>query len=442
VLPEFLAFINQRTSIRPGQRLLLAVSGGIDSVVLTELIRQSGFPFGLAHVNFSLRGAESDRDAAFVRALAGKLGVSFHYTQVDTHSVAAENGWSTQLAARNLRYDWFAEIREQKGYDWIVTAHHLTDSLETVLLNLVRGTGLAGLHGIPVQNGRVCRPLLCFSREELFDFARNNQLEWVEDSSNATTDYSRNRIRHDVLPVLRELNPGLEKTFRNSLDRLSAADRWFQALLLPLHRQVAENGRIDAAWLAAQPEPLLLFSELLRPYGFSYRQAVNIYENPAQQTGRYYFSGTHRLLWDRGVWMLDKADNVYPSFHIEENMPLVSAPGFTLTFEKLSRTSFLPGNDPSVAWLDAERIPFPLVLRPWQAGDRFCPLGLGGKAQKVSDYLVDQKIPRNEKNGVYVLESNHEIAWIVGRRADERFKITENTKGIIRVACQKESSLS
>lgn len=441
MLPEFLAFINQRTPIRAGDRLLLAVSGGVDSVVLTELIRRAGYPFGLAHVNFQLRGAESDRDAGFVRELAETLGVPFHYTQVDTRSVAAQHGWSTQIAARNLRYDWFETIREQKGYDWILTAHHLTDSLETVLLNLVRGTGLAGIRGILPHNGRICRPLLGFNREELLDFAGQNAITWVEDSSNAATDYARNRLRHDVLPVLKELNPGLEKTFRDSLDRLSATDRWFQEMLAPLHRQVRGTRRIEAVWLEQQPEPLLLLSELLRPYGFRYRQTVDLYENPARQPGRYYFSGTHRLLWDRGAWLLDELPAFSPTFRIEEETPRFATPGFSLLFDRLPRTAFFADVMPGVAWFDADRLQFPLTLRPWQPGDRFCPLGMKGRSQKISDYLVDQKIPRNEKNSVYVLESNHEIAWIVGRRADERFKITENTKGIIRVTCQKEPSL-
>lgn len=440
MLTDFLAFINERKLFSSTDRLLVAVSGGLDSVVLTKLLQQSGFSFAIAHVNFQLRGEESFRDEVFVRTLAEGYQVPLFIERFDTKVIARQRGLSTQLAARNLRYEWFEKIRVKERFDWILTAHHINDSLETLLINLVRGTGLAGLRGIPEKNGFVTRPLLPFSRSQLQQFALEQGLYWVEDSSNQKDDYQRNQLRHHVVPILEKLNPQLTHTLRATLERLQAAERLIETQLMAFQQEVHQSSSIPFASLARFTEPVFLLSETLKAYGFSYQQSKAIYAGQWAQSGKRYYSESHVLVLDRQRWILQAhSDKALHNYEIHEIDSSLNTPFFTLTLQWVENFSL--STDAQVAFLDASLLDFPLKLRRWQPGDWFCPLGMKGKTQKVSDFLINQKVSLLEKENLFLLESSGNVVWVLGKRLDDRFKITENTSRILRVELQLASSI-
>lgn len=433
VLGPFLTILNRHGLAE--KRGLLAVSGGVDSVVLAELAHRAGLRFGIAHVNFGLRGAESDGDEGFVKTLAERYGVPFFSKKVDTLVFAESYGLSVQLAARKLRYAWFDELLDAHGFDYLATAHHRDDALETLLLNLTRGAGLAGLAGIPERSGRTVRPLLAASREDVETFARTEHLTWREDHSNATDDYPRNFVRHHIVPRLRELNPNLTHTFAQTLDQLAAARRLLERQTEVL-KQAAWRAEGDAVFLDIEiirrsAEPVLLLHELLRPLGLRYRQTEAVWAVRDGQPGKTFHSPTHILTKDRtALVIMPRGGEEGGVFSVENPVGELTTPDFTLQFSVEEKAVF--PEKPTEAVFDFGKLTFPLTLRPWRPGDGFCPLGMGGKRKKVSDLLVDLKIPRTLKNRVYVLESAGAIAWVVGLRHDERFRVTEATRAVWR----------
>lgn len=435
MLNAFLSFIADQQLFTPNHRLLLTVSGGIDSVVLTELCRRAGFAFGIAHCNFQLRGEDSEGDEAFVRALAHHCGVEYHVRRFDTKRFAETEGISTQMAARELRYPWFEELRKTHRYDYILTAHHQDDLLETILLNLTRGTGLAGLHGILPKNGFIVRPLLFATRREISAFLTQQGLTWREDSSNASVDYVRNRLRHDVVPVLREINPRVSAAAAQLAERVRASETLLSEYCKGLEADIlqTEGGtqRLFIAPLEKQPAGLEVLARWLSGFGFRYLQAKKIWAARNGQTGQHFFSSTHTLTLDRGNWLISpiKEPNEISYALKEKDGEIVYTEG---CIQWAAVTELDLEKNPDVAYLNADALAFPLTLRLWRPGDWFCPLGMSGKRKKVSDYLVDVKVPRNLKERVYVLESEGKIAWLVGFRTDERFKISDKTAKITR----------
>lgn len=433
MLGPFLTILNRHGLTE--KRGLLAVSGGVDSVVLAELAHRAGLRFGIAHVNFGLRGAESDGDEFFVKTLAERYGVPFFSRKMETGIFAETHGLSVQLAARKLRYAWFDELLDAEGFDYLATAHHRDDALETLLLNLTRGAGLAGLAGIPERTGHTVRPLLMVSREQIETFARTEHLTWREDHSNATDDYPRNFVRHHVLPRLRELNPNLTDTVGQTLAQLAAARRLLESQTEAL-RQAAGRTEGDAVFLDIEnlrrsTEPVLLLHELLRPLGFRYRQTEAVWAARDGQPGKTFHSPTHTLTKDRSALVITpRRGEEGGVFFVENPVGELHAPDFTLRYSVEEKAVF--PKTPTEAVFDFGKLTFPLTLRPWRPGDAFCPLGMGGKRKKVSDLLVDLKIPRALKNRVYVLESGGEVAWVVGLRPDERFRVTEATRAVWR----------
>ncbi len=430
MLDAFLTILNRLPLA--DRRVLLAVSGGLDSVVLAHLAQRAGLNFGIAHANFGLRGKESDGDEAFIQTLAETYGVPFFVKKFKTVAFAKTSGLSIQLAARKLRYGWFDEVLDAEGFDFLATAHHRDDALETLLLNLTRGAGLAGMAAIPEQIGRVLRPLLTFSRKTLETYARENALTWREDRSNAGDDYPRNFVRHHVVPLLRELNPNLSETVGQSLDQLSAGRRLLEFHVAELRRTAwtvqGDVQRLDLRILRQQPEPLLLLHELLRPLGFRYHQSAAIWDAKDGQPGKRFFSPTHALTLDREALLaLPRQPNDETVFFLEKTTSALTTPDFTLRYRLRECDESPISTGLSTATLDADLLRFPLTLRRWQPGDWFCPLGMGGKRQKISDLLVNLKIPRPLKSRVWVLESGGEIAWVVGWRVDERFRVKEAT---------------
>ena len=413
MLAAFLSYINEHGLFGPHHRLLVGVSGGLDSMVLAELCHRAGFAFAVAHAHFGLRGRAADADAAFVATWAARHGVAFFQENFDTKAYARRQGLSVQMAARQLRYHWWEELLNAEGFDRVLTAHHLNDSLETLLLHLVRGTGVAGLRGVPPRSGAVVRPLGFASRAKLAAFARQHHISWVEDASNATDDYARNYIRHQVVPLLRQLNPALESTFADTLPRLLATADWVDNVLNPLKNRVLRENVIMLEELEALPHPPQALAELLRPYGFSYRQAMQVYARRHALPGRAFHSAAHTLTLDRRRWLLSAAENRHMAVWVHEGT--TECPTGVLTVEKVSQQK--PTTDAFEMYVSG--LHFPLLLRNWQPGDRLRPRGMGGKRQRVSDLLINRKVPLPENQKVLVLLSGGEIIWVVGHRAAE-----------------------
>ncbi len=429
--------------------VLVAVSGGRDSVVLLDVLHRLGARVAVAHAHFGLRAEEADADADFVRKLAKKLAVPFHLEHFATRQFAEKEQLSTQMAARTLRYAWFGKLAGAHGYAAVATAHHSADSAETMLLNLTRGTGLAGLHGIPVRGALagsaapVVRPLLFASPDDLSDYLVETQLSWREDASNEEKKYRRNRLRHDVLPVLRELNPNLDQTLQGSAERVRQAEALVTERVTQLRTEAvtvtAESVSIDVKALQNTPATALLLGELLRPYGFDYGQSRAIAGAFGGLSGTRFESATHRLVLDRGRLVLTAKDlRPFGTYALEaEAAELKLAGGRMLKVKHLALQpahDYKPPRNPNTGAFDGAKLQFPLTVRPWAPGDWLVPLGMRGK-QKVSDVLVNAKVPANLKDRVLVLvNGNGSLIWVIGQRIDDRFKVTADTAEVVEMA--------
>lgn len=431
MLIKFQNHIEQNFSQLKDKRLLLAVSGGIDSMVLVHLCVQLNLNFEVVHCNFMLRGAESDAETQFIESFCRSNGIPIHTKYFDTNTIAINNKESIQITARNLRYQWFQEIISL-GFDYVLTAHHLDDSLETVLINFSRGTGLEGLIGIPAQNGSIIRPLLPFSREEIEHFAEKNQIQWREDSSNASDKYLRNKIRHSIIPILKELNTGFTDSFQNTLNHLQQAESLVDDAAKLVYEKVVKEKENQ---LEIHLKPLLEFRnykaylyQWLKEYGFS---AWNdIYDLVEAQSGKQVFSETHVILKNREVLLvfLKKIPAVQETYTIENEHTNLNFP-LNLTFSKVLNISL---NENHTIFVDADTIKFPLQLRKWQEGDYFYPAGMNGK-KKLSKYFKDEKYSLLDKENQWLLCAEDQIIWVIGKRADNRFIVNETTKNLIKI---------
>lgn len=446
---------------------LLAVSGGLDSVVMAHLFKKAGYPFAIAHCNFQLRGAESDGDELFVQQVALDYEVPFFVKRFETNTHADKQGQSVQMAARELRYEWFAELANESGFPLVATAHHLNDSVETALLNFVRGTGLAGLSGIsarkeilipgsdndPDSSDRVVsiiRPMLFASRDEILEYARSEDLIWREDSSNALDDYSRNQVRHHVIPRLEQLNPNFLLTAARNLEKIREANENLDFLLCGLPTINGSEMSIDKQTIARLPSPKQALRQLLQPYGFDAEQARQIAEN-LDHIGLELLSGAgYLLLIDRTKILLNtntkrplsKEPIISPAAMVQEDDLMVRLPDGSRIFLMPTTQPQLPivleNNLPSAldesTLVDADKLQFPLHLRHWLPGDTFQPIGMGGKSQKMQDFFTNHKLTRFEKDEVWLLlNGDGAVIWLVGKRLDERFKIHSETKKALKI---------
>lgn len=439
MLKRFLSFITENNLIYPHSKPLLAVSGGVDSVVMTDLFHRAGFEFALAHANFQLRGEESERDETFVRKLAEKYHVKLFVKKFETVTCARRKKISIQVAARELRYMWFDELLLKNGFDCVATAHHLDDQVETFLINLARGTGIAGLHGIPLCQGMVIRPMLFAWRNEIEAYALANQLDYVEDSSNKSIKYTRNRIRHKVIPQLEMINPGFRKAVTETIARISAAEEIY-------NKTIGETGDAIFSWkgdsISIKTDdffslyPLETFAwELLSPFGFTKSQIGDIIGLRDSIPGKEITSSTHRLVKDRELLIIVPRRDIDhdPEYVINwSDLQSGMKEPFSLSFEVAHQ---IPSNlkyPANVALLDLNRLEFPLRLRKWKKGDRFIPFGMT-EPKKLSDFFIDLKYSVPEKENQWLLCSAGEIAWVIGKRIDDRFKITKDTKMTLRI---------
>lgn len=436
MLDQVRQFITDHALFSPTDQLLVAVSGGIDSVALADVLHRLTVPFAVAHCHFGLRGDEADADEDFVRKLAKKYDVPYYAEFFQTKEFAAQEGISTQMAARVLRYEWFERLRQRQQLDYIATAHHQRDAAETMLLNLTHGTGLAGLHGIQVKNGRVVRPLLGIGKEELFDYVVEHRLTWREDSSNDSTTYQRNRLRHDVMPVLRDINPNLDQTLQYTAERVGGAEEILRRYVADTAAQAQkvedEVTYLNITTLQSTAAVALVLHELLRSFNFSYlvvKDVVAAFRSPA---GRQFESPTHTLVKDRDQLVITrKSLHSFGTHQLMAGQPELMADTLRLTAEVHEAAGFtLPRGRYETA-LDADRLQFPLTVRRWQEGDWFIPLGMKGK-KKLSDFLIDQKVPLNLKDDVRVLvNADGRLAWVIGFRPDDRYKVTPETERVL-----------
>lgn len=437
---EFRKRLSRMAQVLPTeQRFLLAVSGGMDSVVLTDLMYHAGTRIALAHANFQLRGEASDGDQAFVEHLAKKYSVPFFAERFDTLAVARERGMSVQMAARALRYDWLEKTRQAAGYTWVVTAHHAQDAIETFLLNFTRGTGLAGLTGIPPVNESVLRPMLFLDRGQIEAYYRAAEhLTYRIDASNAETKYQRNKIRHQVLPVLREINPALDRGAAQTLHHLKQAQYvldWAVAYWRERVTEINEAGEtiLRISELKHEPWfPAILF-DLLKPYPVTSGQVADILKAVLKGgTGPRFIGLRHEILLNRGDLLIRSQQS--PSnaaFTIPEGAVTLHLPGGMLVVSEHKPPPNHLRRAPEVATLDAQQLVYPLILRRWRAGDRFQPLGMEGRSKKLKDYFTDEKWSRYDKENAWILTSGDgTICWIVGHRIDHRYRVRENTQAV------------
>lgn len=426
--------------LRKGDRVLLAVSGGLDSVVMAHLFKAAGYDIGLAHCNFQLRGKDADGDEAFVQQLAVDLGVSFFSTRFNTAQVAEERGISIQMAARDLRYDWLEGIRKQYSYYYIATAHHQNDNVETLLLNLSKGTGMAGLHGILPKTGHIIRPLLGFKRTDLERYAEAQQLAWREDQSNAETKYQRNLIRLEVLPLLEQINPAIIDTLAADIERFRQVEQVYQYGLQKLLKKLVEPRRGDEYLsiprLLHLPAPQTLLFEWLRPHGFNETQAHEAFTALHQPEAKQFFAPNKRLVKDKN-WLvvtgLQAEDSQVLLLTLNDLKKPTKLAGFQLKYHLQTATNYHIPQSSQTAAIDMDLLEFPLTLRRWQQGDYFYPVGMNRKKKKLSKYLMGEKLPILERENTWVLLSGEKIVWVIGQRLDERFKITPKTRQVLEV---------
>lgn len=436
MLTKFQHHIEQCFPQLKDKKLLLAVSGGVDSMVLMHLFQQLHYDIAIAHCNFQLRGLESDGDELFVQVKSEKLQVKSYCIRFDTESYSKENKLSIQLAARKLRYNWFQELLSENQLDYLVTAHHLDDNVETFLINFIRGTGLDGLTGIPPQNENIIRPLLPFSRAEIENYALENKIQWREDSSNASDKYFRNKLRHDIVPILKELNIGFLDSFQNTLHHLQQAESLVNDASKLVYEKVVQEKEnhveIHLKTLLQFKNHKAYLYQWLKTYGFS---AWNdIYDLVDAQSGKQVFSETHILLKDREKLLLTERKTTAKDavFFIESIDSKVNIP-LKLVFSRFSGGEYVNSN---CIFVDKDKLKFPLIIRKWKEGDYFYPSGMTGK-KKLSKYFKDEKYSLIDKENQWLLCSEDQIIWVIGKRADNRYITNKTTQNPIKIELEE-----
>ncbi len=444
MLQKVQSYIQANRLLPSTSPVVVGVSGGADSVALWHVLRTIGYRCIVAHCNFHLRGDESDRDEQFVRQLAESHDVPFYKTDFDTSAYAKTHGLSVEMAARKLRYDWFLRLQHRLDAQATAVAHHADDNIETLLLNLIRGTGLRGMVGIRPKNGTVVRPLLCCSRKEIERYLTDNRLQYTTDSTNLTLDYKRNKIRHAVLPLLETINPSVRQTLRDTIERFDDAYTLYTQSIEKVMREAvsstADEIRIDTDRLLRHAAYRSVLFEVLHPLGFSpatIKQAVGSIQ---AEPGICFQSPTHLLLVDRRCLIIrEKHENsLHDEYRIDFDTRQLHRP-FELKLEVLERDDrFQPSKARNKIHVDWDKLTFPLTLRHWREGDVFQPFGMRG-TKKVSDFFIDNKLDRFAKARCWLLLSGGQIVWIVGLRSDDRFKVTGSTRRILELTADTDN---
>lgn len=431
---RFKKYIEKYRLIEDKDIILIAISGGADSIVLLDLLVKCNYKVVMAHCNFNLRGHESDEDEAFVKQLAKQYNVKLHVTSFNTIEYADANKLSIEMAARELRYHWFNQLIEDCNYDKIATGHHLNDSIETLFLNLARGTGYAGIKGIPGKNDNIIRPLLFATRENIEAYANKNDLSYRNDSSNNSTKFLRNLVRQNIIPAFKQLNPAFEQVMSYNFNNLNEAtevlDNYFDDYRKKSITKLKKQVEIPFyKILGKSPVKIHLF-QLIRQFGFNRDAVEKIIDAIKSHPGKIFESHSHRLLIDRDAVIIKPlSEPIYDSYKIETIEDVKKLP-IVFNVQQLPYETFNLIKDKRFACIDSDKLAFPLTLRKWKNGDHFYPLGMG-KKKKLSDFFIDQKINRIDKDEIWILESDHKIVWIVGQRIDDRFKVTNETVKVL-----------
>ncbi len=435
LLADFRQFIRENRLIGSNSKLLIAISGGVDSIALCHLLNQCEYDVCWAHCNFQLRDEASDKDQALVELLSTRWDIKLHTRRFETDRIAKEQVISIQMAARKLRYDWFEELCNAHNYTHIVTAHHQDDQAESVILNLTRGTGLKGLQGIPIKRDKIIRPLLFASKQRILDYANEQGLKWREDQSNRELKYHRNFVRQEIIPRLERINPGINESLSRTANYLSQIGEVFEEEMKKIEIESLEKTEEDVVidLNAIQPpnRTTAFVSFQLLIYNFNQHQIDQILKN-LTETGLMFYSNSHQLNIDRGkLWISsNKPETEY--YEYENRDSFLETRYQKLVFNEVNRNEYSIRDNQEIAALNLSALKYPLVIRSWQSGDYFTPLGMSGK-KKLSDFMIDRKIPLNLKERQLVLSSGHEIAWVIGRQISDKFKITDDTSKVLEI---------
>ncbi|MEA1897201.1 MAG: tRNA lysidine(34) synthetase TilS [Bacteroidota bacterium] len=437
MLEKFNQNIKYLNLFKPDNRILLAVSGGIDSMVMAHMFEKSGYNYGIAHCNFSLRGEASDLDEVLVQEYSSKTDVPFYLKKFKTEKEAKFRKISIQMAARELRYEWFEELRNKHNYKYIAIAHNKDDVVETFLMNIARGTGIRGLSGIKVKKGNVIRPILFLTRTEIEEFQEKNNIAFREDSSNSSLKYSRNKIRHILIPELENLNPNFKNNLLETISYTSdAAEIFIQSIEEKKKSIIQEQSgqtTINIDSLKKLKFAGTYLYEFIKVYGFSKEVIPDIFFNLDRTSGKQFYSKTHLLIKDREQLIITSIQQKELSiFRIKEGVKQIKTPIHLFLEKEKTDHVFKPGNSKKTAYLDYDQLKFPLSIRKWEKGDKFQPLGLSHN-KKLSDFFINEKVSLIEKEKTWLLVSNKNIIWVIGHRIDHRFRVQEKTITILKV---------
>lgn len=441
---QFLNECRKKLGLRQEDPILLAVSGGVDSMVMLQLFHRLHFNISVAHCNFGLRGDASSEDEKICKNICEELKIPFFHQNFETEKFANEEKVSIQMAARTLRYTWFEALMDQHHFSFLATAHHGDDQAETILLNLMMGKGVGTLQGIPLKNKRIIRPMLSFSKKEIQSYAQEKNIMWREDESNSTTDYQRNFIRHKVLPLLQELNPSVQESLIRLGNRMSdmnhLTEEYSKNILANYVQRHHDHVSISFNALLNHPAKNYLVWQALKEFGF---EGIIIEDIIAacQDSGKTFYSTEYQLQIDRDVFIIQKINATFSyETNIESSTQKINLPGGWLNFQSASPViQNISTAEENTAYIDASLLQFPLKIRTWESGDSFFPLGMNQK-KKLSDYFIDNKTPIHQKNKKLLLVNGDDIVWILGDRLDHRYRITSSTTSILKMKWESYES--
>ena len=437
MLGEFIDFVEKKKLVRTDSTVLLAVSGGIDSMVMATLFIKAGFKTAIAHCNFMLRGEDSDGDEHFVRTFSEKNEIPFYTRKFETEDYAATHRISIQMAAREMRYSWFEDVRSRHGCDHVATAHHRDDVVETFIINLTRGTGISGLHGIPVVTGNIIRPLLFAWRSEIEAYARAEGINFREDVTNRSVHYTRNKIRLEIIPSLEEINPAFREQVVSTAENIREAEELYRKLLEEkrkiLVRKTNDEARISIEKIRSMDPDRTLIFEIFSEFGVHGDMAGNILSTIGGIPGKKFETPSHQILIDREDIIVrklgEKPAEEKTGYRVDKGIKVMAEP-LRMQFIEMDPSEVEISGDRDKAFLDRDKIRFPLTIRRWKRGDAFMPLGMNGM-KKLSDFFIDEKFSRFEKENTWLLCSGEDIVWVIGHRIDERYKVERGTKHIL-----------